>query len=339
MGKRKEHHYVPQFYLKKFSTNSDNTQIGIYNLKNKFLYYKAPIKHQAKAKLLYGDNDVIEARLGKLEDKAAGIITSIINDHDVPSIKSSEYISLIYFVLFQYTRTLGSEIRTNSQIDSLMNHTYEKLKGLKSEPEREKIPVTEIMSIAATSLPLADYLCFQLLINETKIPFITSDNPIVMYNELMEKKKALNFGAAWAFKGLQVFYPISPNYLLIWTDPFVYNCGDEILNPLIKTNDENDINQLNILQFLNCQEQLFFNLEFKKDQLNQIENKYYYKKISCQPNTFGLGSYSFVTGIEHKIGLNLSFNKLNKSGEEFRLGNRLVYFRHPSFEGIREKIR
>ena len=67
-------------------------------------------------------------------------------------------------------------------IDSLMNHTYEKLKGLATKPSSNKVSVTQIMSIAATTLPLADYLRFQLLINETKIPFITSDNPIIKYN-------------------------------------------------------------------------------------------------------------------------------------------------------------
>ena len=63
MGSRIEHHYVPQFYLREFSTNPGRNEIGIYNFKNNFLFYKAPLKHQAKEKALYGKDDVLEYRI------------------------------------------------------------------------------------------------------------------------------------------------------------------------------------------------------------------------------------------------------------------------------------
>lgn len=47
MAKKKRHHYVPQFYLKRFSNNNESKVLGIYNLDNKKFIQNAPLKSQA----------------------------------------------------------------------------------------------------------------------------------------------------------------------------------------------------------------------------------------------------------------------------------------------------
>lgn len=68
---RKKHHYVPRFYLKRFSINNEGKFIGLYNHKSKIFIQKAPIKHHACESYLYGRDDEIEIELAKLENKVA----------------------------------------------------------------------------------------------------------------------------------------------------------------------------------------------------------------------------------------------------------------------------
>ncbi len=43
MTKRKNHHYVPRFYLKRFSINDEGKVIGLYNHKNNIFVQNAPL--------------------------------------------------------------------------------------------------------------------------------------------------------------------------------------------------------------------------------------------------------------------------------------------------------
>lgn len=84
MGNRREHHYIPQFYLRNFSTDNEKSKIGIYNLNNSVFSYKAQIRHQAKEKLFYGNDDIVESGLGNLESKVSHLIRDLIEKHLTP---------------------------------------------------------------------------------------------------------------------------------------------------------------------------------------------------------------------------------------------------------------
>jgi len=281
----------------------------------------------------------MESWLSKLEYAVSIIIANLINHQIIPEIQTNDYLRLLHFILIQYSRTKKRESEVNEQLDLLMSKTVERIPSAKPYQKERKIPITEIISIANEALPLLNYLNFQLIINETCMPFICSDNPVVLYNQLMEVKKSFSPGDSWASKGLQAFYPISPKHLLFWSDPSVYKSGGRKTREIVATKNETDILQINGLQYLNCNAQLFFNRAFKKDHLDQIANSYYQIKFSAKPIVRQFGSYTFVTGENKKINLKLSFVKFNKYGKEFELGGRLVNLRHPSFHEIRKKIR
>ena len=71
MTKKKKHHYIPRFYLKRFSVNNEGKIIGLYNHKNKIFIQRAPLKHQACENFLYGEDDEIENALAEMENDVA----------------------------------------------------------------------------------------------------------------------------------------------------------------------------------------------------------------------------------------------------------------------------
>jgi hypothetical protein len=83
--------------------------------------------------------------------------------------------------------------------------------------------------------PLLLDLHNKLLINKTSVEFITSDHPIVMYNQLLTFR---TFGSncGVACKGLQIFYPLDPKKVLMLYDGQIYRVGSkriaiDITNP------------------------------------------------------------------------------------------------------------
>lgn len=71
MADKKRHHYIPRFYLKRFSINNDGKSLGLYNLKNKKFIQNAPLKSQAYENFLYGEDDEIENALAEMENTVA----------------------------------------------------------------------------------------------------------------------------------------------------------------------------------------------------------------------------------------------------------------------------
>jgi len=70
---KSSHHFIPQFYLRRFSIRDEGKSISLYNLKNKKIIQNAPIKHQACKKFLYRADDEVENALGKMENEVANI--------------------------------------------------------------------------------------------------------------------------------------------------------------------------------------------------------------------------------------------------------------------------
>jgi hypothetical protein len=109
----------------------------------------------------------------------------------------------------------------------------------------------------------------KLLINTTEQPFVTSDNPIVHYNQFLEhftQEKAIT---GFATKGLQIFIPISPSLMLMLYDSQVYYVGNRKYKE-VRIQNSNEIDQLNILQFLNCSDNVFGNELFTEAYANKL---------------------------------------------------------------------
>ena len=252
--------------------------------------------------------------------------------------------------MYQSLRTLkaGNDIQDKiksgtKELFSVMSKTNPKFKDVLAKLDN---PVIEGLVMAEKGLPLLEYLDCKILINQTTIPFITSDNPVAKYNQFVEVKNVQG-GIGWAVKGFQIFFPLSPGVMLVLFDRFVYNYGTKKQLQILLTSEE-DINQLNVLQYFSCKSQLFFGNGISERSLKEIVKKNSSAKRVCRETTFskerelpnGEKSVQLLfTSIDPKIKLKLSFSTFTKRAKKFSFAGNYSCVRHESLNRHRASMK
>lgn len=103
-------------------------------------------------------------------------------------------------------------------------------------------PIIESMAIIFNNLDVCLDLEYKVLVNKTKIPFLSSDNPVCQYNQFFEAQKRFHSGLGST--GEQLYYPLSPSFAVLYYDHNVYNAKFRKRNYLEIT-DVSDVNHLN----------------------------------------------------------------------------------------------
>ena len=276
MPVNKNQHYVPQFYQRRFSDDGKN--VGVYIVDQLKAIPQAPSKSQASADYFYTSDTEKPKNVEKAFSGIEGIAQEIMQKLDAnprSPLTKEESFSLYVFTILQLGRTLSPVQDTRemanmmlrkvikAQVEISKNSDNPELADYKDITD-EVINSITLTDEAAKKLTLGSYLqmlpaCIDLkskvLINETATPFITSDNPVCLYNPFMEKMNCpLNgLGARGAF----IYFPLSPRLALLIYDDMVYKVGNrkqgyaEIHNP-------NDIHELNKLSIVNCNQVIYY---------------------------------------------------------------------------------
>ena len=126
----------------------------------------------------------------------------------------------------------------------------------------EAVTPQELLDIAANAEKMIDDLCVTVIEYDTNTKLISSDAPIVLWNTF-EKN-----GVGYMCMGLVIFFPICPTKLITIYDGKMYsrNKGKQY----IISNDENEVRNLNIIQYLSA-EQIVFAL--KKDDFDFVNEQ------------------------------------------------------------------
>lgn len=270
---KKNQHYVPKFYLRNFSIELNNNQIGLFNIFSELYVEKGKLKTQGCKNFYYGEDGILENMLSNIEGYLATEIREIIDRFELPKKGSSGHENLLHFIALMDLRnpTLIDYIRNSKELlrDRLLDaHKDADVKSLVPEISHEEAIGISLSNLVEVVRNLKD-LDFKLLINETKYPFITSDFPIVKYNQFLEKKKFPHGKTGYGNIGLQIFIPISPKLIILFYDAKIYKVGfKKQRNLTIKST--NDINNLNVLQFLNSYNIVYFNHEVSKKYIHEI---------------------------------------------------------------------
>jgi hypothetical protein len=137
-------------------------------------------------------------------------------------------------------------------------------------------PLAITMPAAVKNFHVLSNLHMHLFINRSPEHFITSDNPVVLYNQFCEGVRSQGV-LGWACAGIQVMLPLSPTHLLILYDPTIYRipakdgAGHSTLTKLA------DVKSLNALQILNANRSIYFCDETQSDillwQVGQLARK------------------------------------------------------------------
>lgn len=323
MAEYKKHHYIPKFYMKLFS--EDDTRINMFNLKSQKIIEKIPLKGQCYEDYFYGKDLILEHNLGDWEGIWAEILRGIILTNNLPPVDSSEYFMFIFFILIQSSRTKYSVDSLIHLIESMSKEIFDaettsEEEFIKNEYGIENIPHFYI-SVAVDSYPLLFDLKCKILKNHTDTEFVLSDNPIVFYNQLMSFRKGMN-NIGTSSKGLQIFFPISPDTSILFYDDDVYKVGRYDHN-IIEIRNEQDIYQINTLQVCSAYENIYF--ENNKLNLEALYKKSepYFRTVKSNIKAFPKENSNkieklIMTSIEEvRTNLQLSFLTIKKISRDW----------------------
>lgn len=265
MSKKKPktyNHYVSQFYLKNFSGNDS---IGRYNFDRKEFVKEAAIRNTAGRDFLYGKNSDLEDWFQNLEGVWATIIRNILLYEKIP-MDSVEYTYLLMFVYLSDVRTAETadefkrikleegknvaRILANQGKIEISNGFIESLDVQIDRPNLSYIQGMKEL------IPIISDLCPLIIVNESKIGFITSDAPVVKYNQwFWERGYKHPFG--FGHMGCQCFVPLSAKICFCLYDDIVYK--NQFGNKgRIRLYNEKDVEELNRLFMRNSYAEIYY---------------------------------------------------------------------------------
>jgi hypothetical protein len=270
--------------------NQDKEHIALFNLKKDKFVTSTKIEGQASKNYYYGEDQVVEKKLSHLEGLFSLTIRDMLNGHRVERYESVEqnqstinlvlsesYSSLLYFVAIMDLRNPERKRQhdhiTDSIIKELIRHTPE---GEDLAPFLDKYEIirtngpAEVLANAGSITDVLTDLNYKLLVNRTEYPFITSDNPVVRYNQWFEQRFKRILSNGFGSMGAQIFIPINDRLQLMLYDETIYQVGrpkhDEI-NIARKA----DVDKLNVLQFLNCLDNVYGNEKINESYIRSIK--------------------------------------------------------------------
>lgn len=325
MPQNKKHHYVPRFYLKRFSP--DGNSINIWNLPNQKKVLSANLKNQCYKDYFYGKELEVEAALAKIEGEASRILRRVDQLGAPPAVGSGSHLILILYVLMQHGRTAYAADTLNEMNDKMVKHIFgadAKSKGI--DLEKITIGIKDVsrysLSLTTQMYPmLLDMEC-RLLVNHSSVEFVTSDNPVVLYNQLFSFRRfASNTG--WASKGLQIFLPIGPHATLLFFDPDVYGVGSNT-SSVVSLHHDKDIYQLNTLQACSAAKNIYFsssalNIEALSNKALQFRRKQK-SNLDVFPKSEGKNRSHLISTSREDVrtNLSLSFLRLTKGAKQWQ---------------------
>ena len=256
----KNQHYVPQFYLRNFSSNERS--IVLYRIKSKRPPVRnAAIKNICSEDYFYDRDNSIEAALSQREDDWSAVLKEIIEQKQIRQL--TDKTSLQEFVSYQYTRTRGLLNHVSSMVQKLLLYIFFQDKVLQANDEKtqKEVVIEEIQKFAkeyakdsitpAWLLTMTDDMTkgisdlrITILDNQTSKNFITSDTPVIMINPFSADQVGF-----WVV-GIVMIVPVSPKIAVIIYDDKIYHLNSD-LYPLT---NEDDVININKYTFLNAEE-------------------------------------------------------------------------------------
>ncbi len=259
MSALRNHHFVPQFYFRRFS--SDEKSICLLTRSTGKTVARAPIKGQASKVGYYGDEEV-EKALSEIEGACAAALRSLDQVQD-PQLLADDHVTLILTHLaLQRTRTETARQNSKAFQDKLarllleveVNNSAHLSEGeresfLDTLPHIEADPIYAqrlLMGIAVEqSAGLRDLMPL-VLVNKTNRPFIFGDAPVVFYNGFYRDVR-LRGVLGLDTPGLMVFMPLTATTCLALVDPNCYRVRSTRENR-VQVRDLRDVLALNQLQ-------------------------------------------------------------------------------------------
>jgi len=284
-------HFVPRFYLERFSVDGNNRQIRTLVVNRDIFQPITSIKGQASKSYYYGKDGVIDNSLCSTEGEFAKLLRRI-DKGETPKINTRLYKDLLRFAIHidfrnpirdegmrEILRTASLQVASHivgGQFDNLRLTAAEARKAAgevlgKLVPKFQSQAVGQMISAVDIAVANTDDLFCKIIENKTDLPFVTSDYPTVLYNQFLERTSSGN-NVGLLNKGLQIFIPIASNVLILFYDPNIYGIDERNSRRVFLRNKE-DVTQLNLLQMYNCNHVVFGNEQFTREYALELKRK------------------------------------------------------------------
>lgn len=327
MSNKKNQHYVPQFCLRNFSSDSSKV-INLYNLESKKIIKNAAIKHQACKDYFYSKDTTIETFLAEFERRTSEIFIKILKELKLPLKRSEDYFRVLLFISIQYSRTQFARddiLGINHQMVSILGEEFKHFSISKDNWINIKLNPALLCTDALRDLKM------KLISNKTSTEFIFSDNPVVFYNQFLEMKGRSEIG--YSSIGLEIFFPLSPLLCLIIYDSHTYHIG-KAQSDLIEIFDYKDIHSINNLQVLSATSNLYFSKTFNQEFIgNALKYKRNHMTTVTEYHSLTNNDSIMATNTSPiSCNLQLSFMKLTKKARRYKYDASKVF--HPRYQYV-----
>lgn len=291
---------------------------------------------------MYGQDQLVESMLGNIESLVAPVFAKMASPSDDIVFNASTKLTLAVFLVTLGARTQFSEQQLADFLGWYDIGAFERDIGDFGEvvpsPSRERsIGPAEIVASASIFYPMLLDLDFVLLVNETESEFVTSDHPVVRYNQLMEFDRDGGSHCGWAWKGLQVFLPVSPQVCLLLYDASVYRLSGRN-GAKYRVSSVGDVQQVNTLQATSAQSAMYFFENGESCLLAAKRARRYrapHTSSAVRFRSADRSEFLRVSNADVRTDLSLSFLSLRESAKHWRrsllLSKRreLMYVRNP----------
>lgn len=276
----KNQHFVPQFFQRFFSFENNGETIGMFETNRNVFKSHVKISSHLGKKYFYGRDGELENWLSKLESDSAPIFREMWEKEKLPIPQSTNHFKMLHFLIildlrnpihFKILKNFEQKLLNTKSKISESNVSTDIIPGLQ-EQQSDKGKLNSLKS-AELLVPDLLNLKYKLIKNKTSSPFIISDNPLIMYNQFLEKRN-WKFGSQRDFglKGLQLFLPLNDSYMLTVYDSDIYKLGNK-KEHIVSIDDKKSIDQLNLLQFLNSENTVNFNHRVTEHYIMTLKEK------------------------------------------------------------------
>ncbi len=185
MAKKRKQHFVPKSLLKHFA---EGKLVNIMKMEDGRIIPNVGYGSQCQIKYFYG-KEGLEDILGEIESRVAPIIKKIIK---VCTLEIQDVILLLFFIALQITRTEKDVVIFSKNTSEMLNEISELANmDIHHKPISFYSPVMHVNTAFSVWPALTD-LKYEVIKNNTKVPFVFSDNPVVRYNQYYRNDDVVN---------------------------------------------------------------------------------------------------------------------------------------------------
>lgn len=281
----------------------------------------------------------MEQAISLRETRWENILSEIIKNKCVPLYldKNPElFTDVVFFILMQNNRNLASIENVQEFSRKFIKKRLELLTESVSL-KKESAARINLDGILEDCFWISD-LHLKLISNETLMPFVIGDNPVVFYNKLFEDDNAACH-LGYTCYGLVIFVPITPEAILIMYDNTVYKFGKKD-QTIIIADKQADIEELNKLQILSARENVYYSSSLSEYYKSLIQEQSLTRDEHRYVREYQIDNRQALRLEQQKLptSLTLSFMKFKKNinKEKFIRDKPFQYFTEDMLRGLRQ---